>query len=413
MTRGSVPTEKVDAVKQGDSVRQRETQAAGESRRLARLADLQLMGSEAEERFDRVTRLARELFDVPDAMINLIGEAEQFTKSPQQPGRDPFRARAEAFCDVTIDSSDILVVEDATQDERFAHRTPVTGPEHVRFYAGRPLDVGEGLRVGVLCLVDTVPRSLTPFQVELLDQLGAWVERELRADADRLVAASIQQSLLPTDKPLWPDYDISAQCAPARTLAGDFYDWCVHGDYFSFTVADVMGKGDGSALLAALVRATLATLADEEPAAAVRQLNSALHRDFDPNASFATLVHARMHAPSGELRVADAGHGLTLLVRADGTRERLASACLPIGILPDGTWDEHNTVICPGDTLVSVTDGALEMFDGTLDSLDTIAGMVLDAPDSSTAVERVLSCLPESAPDDVTVLVLRRVARDT
>jgi uncharacterized protein YigA (DUF484 family) len=94
---------------------------------------LDLLDTPAEERFDRITRIARELFDVPVAEINLIDDERQFTKSPQLPGRSPNLVRTESFCEVTIQQSDLVVVPDATRDERFAHRDPVTDERHIRF----------------------------------------------------------------------------------------------------------------------------------------------------------------------------------------------------------------------------------------------------------------------------------------
>ena len=110
----------------------------GERERVLALHSLELMGTPPEERFDRITRLARDFFDVPVAAVNLLDERELFIKSPNVPGSRT-RDRSETFCDVTSSRPGLLVVEDAAADPRFASKPDVAGGRGVRFYAGRPL----------------------------------------------------------------------------------------------------------------------------------------------------------------------------------------------------------------------------------------------------------------------------------
>jgi sigma-B regulation protein RsbU (phosphoserine phosphatase) len=153
--------------------------SVGESMRLAAVDGLELMDTPPEERFDRITRLAEAWFRVPVAEINILDEHRQFTKSPQRDGRSPSTARSSTFCDITVQQPGILVVPDATRDPRFACRESVTGERRIRFYAGRPLLSGSQ-PVGVLCLVDTVPRAFSSDDRAVLDRIGGWVEAELR-----------------------------------------------------------------------------------------------------------------------------------------------------------------------------------------------------------------------------------------
>jgi sigma-B regulation protein RsbU (phosphoserine phosphatase) len=151
-----------------------------ELERLRAVADLRQTGTPPEERFDRITRLARSVFGVPIAMINIVGEHQTFTKSPQLPGLPAYRWREASFCDVAIETSDLLVVRDATEDPRFSMREAVTGPEQMRFYAGRPLVSESGHRVGALCIVDTRPRHFDDEERALLEQMARLVEDEFR-----------------------------------------------------------------------------------------------------------------------------------------------------------------------------------------------------------------------------------------
>ncbi|MDO9215984.1 MAG: sensor domain-containing diguanylate cyclase [Lacisediminimonas sp.] len=149
----------------------------------ARLQSLHAMGildTEAEERFDRLTRIANRLFDVPIALVSLVDENRQWFKSCV--GLDvPETTRDISFCGHAILRDELMVVEDATADVRFQDNPLVTGMPHVRFYAGCPLDAGEGLHVGTLCLIDTKPRRFSAADRKMLADLGAMVQQELRA----------------------------------------------------------------------------------------------------------------------------------------------------------------------------------------------------------------------------------------
>jgi hypothetical protein len=370
---------------------------------------LDLLDTPAEERFDRITRIAREIFDVPVAEINLIDETRQFTKSPQLPGKPTAIARVDSFCDVTVQQRDLVVVPDATQDERFAQRSPVTDERHVRFYAGRPLSLGDDLRVGTLCLVDTTPREFGAEQRRLLDELGQWVERELQDTADLDRAAEVQQGLLPQDQPSWPDYDVAGICLPAKTVGGDFYAWHGDGSGIELTLADVMGKGAAGAIMAAAVRAAFQSRTGLDVVSAVAAVNAQLADDLGGIGSFATLFHATIDTASGRIDYADAGHGLSVIVRRDGTAQRLEATGLPIGIVAAGEWAHGEASLEPGDRLVTFTDGVLDLFDGTLASLDEVAAIVRAAATPHDAVARFAELTASTrASDDVTVVVVAR-----
>ncbi len=149
-----------------------------EADRLAALRALHLLDTPPEDRYDRITRLARRVFDVPIALVSLVDADRQWFKSRQ--GLDGEQTpRTESFCSVAIEKQEILVVPDARLDRRFAHLPMVTGAPHIRFYAGRPLQAPGGQRVGTLCLVDTRPRNLSDEDADLLDDLACIAEQEL------------------------------------------------------------------------------------------------------------------------------------------------------------------------------------------------------------------------------------------
>jgi len=158
--------------------------------RVAALRSLGLLETGAEDRFDRITRIATAALRVPIAFVSLIDTDQQVFKScvgmPGEAG-----ARSDALCGYTILSDEPMVVEDARVDERFADNPYVVGEPGIVFYVGRPLhEPATGARVGALCVVDRRPRSVTAEELAVLDDLARLVEAELdRGELSRLVAA--------------------------------------------------------------------------------------------------------------------------------------------------------------------------------------------------------------------------------
>jgi two-component system sensor histidine kinase/response regulator len=149
-----------------------------EPERLASLRALGLLDTAAEERFDRITRLAQALFDVPITLISLVDADRQWFKSRQGLEAD-HTSRDVSFCAHAILGSEVMEVPDATRDERFQGNSLVEGPPDVRFYAGVPLNAPDGRKIGTLCLIDRKPRVLTETQRAVLKELGEFVDREI------------------------------------------------------------------------------------------------------------------------------------------------------------------------------------------------------------------------------------------
>jgi diguanylate cyclase (GGDEF)-like protein len=153
---------------------------ADESYRLAQLRALNILHTPAEERFDRLTRLARRLFGVPIALVSLLEEDHQWFKSiAGQSGETA--PRNTSFCGHAILQDDVMVVENALDDDRFYDNPLVTGENPVRFYAGCPLRTPAGAKVGTLCIVDHQARSFDADDCHTLRDLAAMAEAELIA----------------------------------------------------------------------------------------------------------------------------------------------------------------------------------------------------------------------------------------
>lgn len=151
---------------------------ADDERRLKALRDILILDTPPEERFDRVVRFAADEFDMPIVLVSLVDARRQWFKA--RVGLNACETEREtSFCGHAILHSDILVVEDALDDDRFHDNPLVVGEPHVRFYAGAPLQLPGGEIVGTLCLVDHQPRILDAVDRAILGSLRDLVVSEL------------------------------------------------------------------------------------------------------------------------------------------------------------------------------------------------------------------------------------------
>jgi diguanylate cyclase (GGDEF)-like protein len=151
-----------------------------EAERLHALRALQILDSSHEERFDRVTRLARRLFGVPISLVSLIDEDRQWFKSAE--GLDVAETSREvSFCGHAINEAGLFIIPDAQIDERFHDNPLVTDAPHIRFYAGYVLKLRQGINIGTLCLIDSKPREMDDEDRQLLQDLGEMIEQEIKS----------------------------------------------------------------------------------------------------------------------------------------------------------------------------------------------------------------------------------------
>lgn len=150
-----------------------------EPRRIAALHALDILDTEPEERFDRITRLAQRLFGTQMATVSLIDTERQWFKSSR--GLDePENSRDVSFCAHAILTPEATtVVPDATLDERFADNPLVLDDPSIRFYAGHPVSAPGGEPLGTLCVIDDKPWEEGDFDAEALRDLAAMVEAEI------------------------------------------------------------------------------------------------------------------------------------------------------------------------------------------------------------------------------------------
>ena len=153
---------------------------ADEDQRLREVRALNMLDTPAEERFDRLTRLAKRLFDVQISYVGLLEDDRQWFKSVDGMAFTG-TARAVSFCGHTILQNEALVIEDAHEDPRFHDNPLVTANPHIRFYAGCPLRTPNGAKVGTFCIIDDKPRTFSAEDRISLRDLASMAEAELLA----------------------------------------------------------------------------------------------------------------------------------------------------------------------------------------------------------------------------------------
>jgi hypothetical protein len=155
---------------------------ADEEERLAALAELNLLDTEAEPVFDRITAKLARLFEMPIALISLIDRNRQFFKSQTGLPADLAKARQTArnvsICGHVVAKNQLMIIEDLARDRRFANN-PLLKEHGIRFYAGVPLLAPNGQPIGSLCLMDMKPRQLTDREKRLLQEYANEVMEEI------------------------------------------------------------------------------------------------------------------------------------------------------------------------------------------------------------------------------------------
>ena len=239
---------------------------------------------------------------------------------------------------------------------------------------------------------------------------------QLRHELD--IARKMQDALLPATVPTVDGLELAASLRAANNVGGDYYDFVpLGGGYLGLVIADVSGHGVSSGMMMTSFRiALLAELSREfSPAAALRRINTLLHRDCDRAGMFVTAVLAVYEPLTGSIVYANAGHNPPRMRKA-GRRDvmRLAATGVPIGMFEDMEYEEASIVLEPGDALVLYTDGLVENRNGagaTLGELGLDRALSIADSRSAKSLLAFLLALTDrhlgggEPKDDVTVVV--------
>jgi diguanylate cyclase (GGDEF)-like protein/PAS domain S-box-containing protein len=160
-----------------------------ESERLARLSELLILDSAPEPLFDSIARLASDVCGAPIALLSLVDAERQWFKANVGLAAVNETPRDVAFCAHAIGADGLFEIEDARSDTRFADNPLVRGDPDIRFYAGAPLALPGGVRVGTLCVIDRRPRRLDAAQAKMLRDLARIATEALLMRRDLIVRA--------------------------------------------------------------------------------------------------------------------------------------------------------------------------------------------------------------------------------
>ncbi|MDQ6643401.1 MAG: SpoIIE family protein phosphatase, partial [Chloroflexota bacterium] len=248
------------------------------------------------------------------------------------------------------------------------------------------------------------------------EQRSQALERE-RIEQELRVASLIQQTLLPRDIPSLPGWHVERYYQPARAVGGDFYDFLYFEDgRVGIVIGDVTDKGIPAALVMATTRSILRSTAYGalSPGKVLEQTNDLLHPDI-PAKMFVTCLYAILDPVSGQLHYANAGHDLPYRRHKDGVSELRATG-MPLGLMPHMVYEEKETTLAPGDSILFYSDGLVEAhnakremfgfprlmtllgeYQGDMSVIDLLLGKLADFTGSDWEQE-----------DDVTMVTLRR-----
>ncbi|WP_169795857.1 SpoIIE family protein phosphatase [Curtobacterium ammoniigenes] len=356
------------------------TGSTSASDRSALLDALDIAHREPAERFERIVRTARELFGVPLSYLNFADAETLFTVTPSE--LDPGRSTplSSSFCQFTIEQPDPLVIADTASDSRTAGLPGVTRLG-IRFYAGVPLTMPGGVRIGSLCLMDTQPRTLDADERDVLTELARWAERVLAEGLQRDRLQTVVRAAMP-DRIATADYTVGGvSVSPHGELGGTVLDWGTSAGAIHLSLLEVTGSARAAGLLAAGLRGALRARAASEPLAAILGLEAQVSDELRRAETFATAFHCRLDTTTGTGSFVDAGHGIAMLLPADGPRVPIRSTDLPIGLHPSGSGRQAVPVTLQrGDTLLVGSEGLLDLGDGTLATLEYLGSRVREAP---------------------------------
>ena len=362
-----------------------------ESKRLEVLRSLKLLDTQPEYRFDRITHLASEFFQVPIAYVAFIDSDRQWFKSRVGLCHTE-RARDLSFCQYTIHRDEPFIIPDTHLHPVGRNHPLVVGDPYVRFYAGVPLSGPGGQKIGTFCLVDTVPRefddeavsSLIAFaslvereinlgeiiqiQTELLDTRQQLVETQEKLDREMSDAAKYVRRMLPP--PLSGEEVIDWQFHPSARLGGDGLGYRrINDDLLAFYVLDVTGHGFGSALLAVtaleLLRNRHAQVDFSKPAQVINQLNRTFQMK-EHGGKFFSAWYGVYSRSARTITYANAGHPPALLLtRSNGVFHlgKTAPGGSVLGIQPEIQVPETTFAFSPTSELYLFTDGLYELLD--------------------------------------------------
>jgi sigma-B regulation protein RsbU (phosphoserine phosphatase) len=326
-----------------------------------------------------------------------------------------------------------MVVPDVSKEERY-----LAGLRGARSELIVPLR----FRDRVIGVFDVQSPELDAFSAEAMDFLGVLAsiasvaivnaqnhaaalqsrdEASKRRALERMInlARTVQEYLLPRQDPVVPGFELAGVNLPGQTLSGDYFDYIdLPEKQIGIAVADVSGEGVPAALLAASLQGMLRAHIENvySISAILERANKTLCATTTPEV-FATLFYGVLE-PKGKLTYVNAGHNPPFLLRTNGDVERLTVGGTVVGFFANQRYPHGMVDMRPGDYLVAYTDGLTDAFhddepfgeQGVIDTIRRVQGAPARIMASVLVTEADAYCGPGAAPDDMTVVVVRRLS---
>ncbi|MCU1259948.1 MAG: serine phosphatase [Bryobacterales bacterium] len=337
-----------------------------------------------------------------------------------------------AVRDRVIRNKESVLVRDTALDDAFRERRSIV-EQNIRTLMAAPLQTRE--RIIGLIYVDS-PSTLREFSKDDLSLLTVManvaairIEQSRFAEMDRArkvmeseltQAAEIQRRYLPPNAPSVPGLDLAGHNAPCRTVGGDYYHFFPYPNgRVAMVLGDVSGKGMPASLLMMGLQARVEMLIDEpEDLARVMTRLNRITQANCPDGRFITLFLCVLDATTGELVYANAGHNPPVIVRGDGSYDKLPGGGPVLGILPNIEYAQYSAHLEKGDVLAIYSDGITEAT--TPDDVEFEAEHLAAtlhahrAKPAETIVREVNAAVAEwtqgaPAADDITLIVARRL----
>jgi serine phosphatase RsbU (regulator of sigma subunit) len=324
-----------------------------------------------------------------------------------------------------------LLVRDLQRDDAFKEQVSIF-EQRIHTMMAVPLQTED--RVIGLIYVDSrsFVREFTPDDLNLLtvlanvaairiehQRLAEIEEQDRRRTADLHKAARIQRRFLPAAAPEVAGLDAAGHNEACQTVGGDYYDFIAYPDgRLAVVLADVAGKGIEAALLMSNLQAAVQILAEEPPN--LKSVMSRLDRSVSancPSNRFITMFFAVFDPAASSMDYCNAGHNPPLIVRGDGSVERLKAEGTVLGILPQLGYEARRTPFEPGDLFAVYSDGVTEAESGAGEEYgeNRLAELLVRKRGESSqtvllAVNEALAEWTDEAPagDDITMVVVRR-----
>ena len=254
---------------------------------------------------------------------------------------------------------------------------------------------------------------------QLVRQQAAELQARERIEQELQVAQLIQRQFLPRELPELSGWDVATYYQPAKAVGGDFYDFIELPDgLVGLVCGDVTGKGVPAALVMATTHSILRGDAPQyvSPGKVLERANNLLLRDI-PAQMFVTCLYGVLDPSTGQLRYANAGHNPPYVHTRDGVVELRATG-MPLGAMPDMTYEEKETTLGPGDTVLLHSDGLVEAHDPErkMFGFPRLADLMTGCSGGPELIQLLLGELdgftgPDwEQEDDITLVALQRAA---